>query len=798
MAYIQVDDFKNGLDVRRLAFMTSASTLLKARNVHINRGGEVEKRKAFVSHATLPANTFGLLSMGGLLYVFGSVVDPAMPSGYAYQRLQHPDGASMVGVVRARLFGAKAYVLADFSDGSRLHFYDAALVTHWYGGVTRSAFVNNSGIATHLASLIDAHPEYSASAVGSVITVTGPLGRAFTVTPSTTNGGAVGDQTLVTAVTQFAVAVRDEVPGVASFRITGGSSNPGVNYVDQLTAAGTTLFTTNIDWTASNANTAQLVADSINLGVSSPDYTAVAVGDVVEVRTAPGAGATVNGSGLSGFTAGNVVTITGGFEITAGTLSAGVNKITSVTIDGFLVASNVDWGTSNDATAAAVAAAIIAGGDVAYADGPNVMVGGNNGAFNKTTGLKLDIVCGGNVRVRDMGTTVAGVATLNSTLNNNMVAFSGGVAAYAGISQQSTITVGGTFDVGDRFQVIINDLENGDMVFGAGIVSGERATDILTLGTKMYAASGPLALFSAVNDPTLWNYGTGAGFTSMSANSSGLTSINGLCPYEKAIAYFGADVVQIWSVDPDPDNNSIFQTLENIGTEAGKSIQAYGGIDTYFLHSSGFRSLRQRANTSLASTYDIGTSIDDEIVASITDDPVGAAAAISVIEPETNRYWCYLNGKIYVLTQFAAEGIEAWSTYEDVPAFTEFEKLNRRLYGRAGNTVYLYGGTDNATYDDCTAEVTLPYLNARKIATWKQWKGLDVAVSGVWDVYANTDPDNPTTEDLISRVSGVTYHNDSNLFDMDTTAIKLRFVSTSASRALISGVTIHYDEIRAT
>lgn len=798
MAYIQVEDFKNGLDVRRLAFMTSASTLLKAKNVHINRGGEVEKRKAFVSNATLPSNTFGLLAMGGLLYVFGSAVAPAMPSGYAYQRLQHPDGSAMTGVARARLHGGKAYVLADFADGSRLHFFDGSLVTHWFGGVSRAAFVNNAGLATHLASLIDAHPDYSASAVGSVITVTGPLGRAFTVTVSATNGGAVDDQTITTAVTQYAVAVRDETPAVASFRITGGSSNPGVNYVDQLVAAGTTLFTTNIDWTTSNANTAQLVADAINLGVSSPDYGAVSVGDMVEVSTKPGAGASVNGLDLSGFTAGNVVTVTGGFEITAGTLSAGVNKITSVTIDGFVVASNVDWGTSHAATAAAVAAAIVAGGDVAYAVDTNVYVGGNNGVFNSTSGKQLDVVCGGNVRVREAGTFAAGIATLNLALNNNISKFSGGVAAYAGISQISTITVGGTFDVGDRFLITINDLENGDLVFGAGTFAGERATDILTLGTKVHAAVGPIAAFSAVNDPTLWNYGTGAGFTSMGTYSSGLVNIVGLSPYEKAIAYFGDNDIQIWNVDPDPELNSVFQVLENIGTIAGKSIQAYGGVDTIFVHSSGFRSLRQRANTSLASTFDMGTPIDDIVVASITSDPTGAAAAISIVEPETNRYWCYLNGVIYVLTQFGTEGIQAWSTYEDVPDFTEFEKLNRRVYGRAGDTVYLYGGTDNATYDSSEAEVELPYLNARKIATWKKWRGLDVAVSGVWDVYMNTDPDNPTVEDLISRVSAVTYHNDSDVFNAETTAIKLRFVSTSASRALVSGVSLHYDEVSST
>jgi hypothetical protein len=799
MAYIQIDDFKAGLDLRRLAYMTGAGSLLKARNVHINRGGEIEKRKALVSNATLPANTFGLLAVGSSLYVFGSVAAPAMPSGYTYQQLQDPDGSSMTGVIRARLYGGVPYVLATFANGARHQFYNGAIVTDWFGGIVRASMTNNSGIATHLASLIDAHPDYTASAVGAVITVTGPLGRAFTVTTATENGAALNDQTAIVATTNFAIAPIAETPSTGSFRITGGSVSAGVNRVSSVTVNGVTVTSGAIDYTLSNASTAAAIAANITSHVSSPDYIATSVGDTVYISAMPGVGAGANAFPIQVTCAGDVVVCSTEFTIVAGTNSAGVNEIDTVSMNGTVVANNVDWVTSHSVTATAVQAEINASPTYNAATRDAVVILGKLVSLSSTN-LHCYVDSNGNVEC-ETANNIEGAGGPGGTITFKVLStisdLAGGGAAFAGTAQISTVTIGGTFEAGDKFTITINDTENGDLIFGVGAVAGEAATDILTMGTKMYAAFGPIAGFSAVDDPTAWNYGVGPGFISMATNTGGLKSIVGMEEYESGIAFFGREATQIWTVDPDPDLNAIFQTLKDIGTIAYRSLQSYGGIDTFFLHDSGVRSLRQRANTALASTYDIGTHIDDEIVAIIKSNPTAAAAAHSIIEPESNRYWLYLNSKIYVLTQFGAENISAWSTYEDVPAFTDFEKLNGKLYARAGDTVYLYGGADGNTYDDCEAEVTLPYLDARKKANFKHWRGLDIAASGLWEVYMNTDPNRSTTEDRITNYDGVTYHCGKDEFDAEAPAIKLRFVTTAASRALISGVSAHYDEHEA-
>lgn len=799
MSYIQVDDFKGGLDLRRLQYMTGAGSLLKARNCHINRGGEVEKRRAFVANGALPANTFGLQALDGTLYVFGSVVAPTMPAGYTYQRLQHPDGFAMTGVVRSRLFGGKIYVLADFTDGARLHFYDGVMLTHWYGGITRASMVNNSGIATHLAALIDAHPDYSAAAVGAVITITGQLGVPFTTTATTVNGGSVSDQTAVVAITQNSVAPTAEVAARGSFTVIGGTSNPGTNKVSSITVNGVTITSAAVDWATSNEATAAAIASNISANVSAPDYNANAVGPIVYIDAAPGAGASANNLALVVNCAGDFCVSDGWFQIVNGTASPGVNDVDSVVANGVTISTLNDWITSNAQTAANIAAEINLDATYnAYNVSDKVYVN-KRASTSATMGQCVVTRAAGNVDIRNSEGEQTGIPTSVSHLMlTSVVDPVGGVSATAGIAQKTTVTIGGTFDVGDQFTITIHDGENGDIVFGVGSVSGERATDVLTMGTKMYAAVGPLAEFSAVDDATLWNYGTGAGFISIATSAAGLRNIIGMSQYESRIAFLGAEAIQIWSVDPDPDNNAVFQTLENIGTIAYRSLQAYGGVDTYFLHYSGVRSMRQRANTSLASVFDIGTRIDDAVVASINSNAAGAANAISIIEPTTNRYWLYLNGTIYVLTQFEAEGIQAWSTYDDVPAFTEFETMNGRLYARAGDTVYLFGGVDGVTYDETEAEVELPYLNGRKIATFKQWKGLDVATAGVWEHWLNTDPDNPTREEMISKFGGISYRCEADHFDANAPALKLRFRTTSASRALISGVTAHYEETGAT
>src|SRR5262245_12827316 len=145
MPYLVIENFSAGLDARRHPMMAPVGSLRRADNGFLTRGGEVQKRRAFVPWQTLPANTKGLAVVQGVPYVFGSAAAPAMPAGVQYQRLQHPSGLALSDVLSWDVYAGKLYVVARFSDGSIFHYYDGQRGLDWYDGRARCSFTVVSG-----------------------------------------------------------------------------------------------------------------------------------------------------------------------------------------------------------------------------------------------------------------------------------------------------------------------------------------------------------------------------------------------------------------------------------------------------------------------------------------------------------------------------------------------------------------------------------------------------------------------------------------------------------------------------
>ena len=295
MPYFEIQDFRAGMDSRRMAVLSVPGSLLSLVNAHINRGGEIEKRLAFVEQVALPANTFGLTAVGGTLYTFGSVSSVTLPAeappNLVYQQLAHPTGAAMAKVIQVSAFAGLPYVIAQYEDGAIYHFYNG----------------------TRHAEFVEARARAS-----------------FNVTAGTAGG----------------------VSATASFTITGGVNTPS----DQITSirAGTlAILTQPVQHNGSNSSTATAVANAINAFVGNPDFTATASGATVTI-TAVTPGTQFNGLALvinrtGGFTVGSVVNMAGGID----------NAITNITVDGVkVIGEPIKHTGSNATTAAAVAAAI--------------------------------------------------------------------------------------------------------------------------------------------------------------------------------------------------------------------------------------------------------------------------------------------------------------------------------------------------------------------------------------------------------------------------------------------------------
>ncbi len=295
MPYILVEDFRGGLDTRRMNVTATPGTLIEIKNAHITRGGEIEKRPAFVELATLPAGTIGLAASGGQIYVFGSAAPATItfptgtPSNINYVQLLHPSGEALTDVLTVEFYNGQLYAAAQFSDGRIFHYFNGTRITDWFDGRARATIEINAGSA----------------------------------------GG---------------------VSSAASFTVSSGTQNPGDN-IRTITSQTTDLISSVIPHTGNNSTTATNIATAISGG--SHGYTATAVGAVVTI-IAPATGITYNNFVLAISVDGaaavsSVTNFTGGID----------NAISDITVDGVsIIGSQIVWGTSHSLTAFNLAEAI--------------------------------------------------------------------------------------------------------------------------------------------------------------------------------------------------------------------------------------------------------------------------------------------------------------------------------------------------------------------------------------------------------------------------------------------------------
>jgi hypothetical protein len=786
VSYIDVQDFKIGLDRRRRQATGVPGSLWECINCHITSGAEIEKRKAFVVKYTVTTDTFGLHAAAGNLYVFGSAVSPSVPPGITYQRLQHPDSQAMSELLSAENFDGKIYAIAKYADGSIHHFYDGVRVAAWDDGIVRSGMVDNSGIATHLAALIDPDVDVSASAVSNIVTVTGPAsGAAFTITAEALNGGATNNQTAVVATTTPAIPGIAEVLAIGTFRITGGVPNViatgnvtltggASGSINSVTVNGVTITSGVVNFNTTLSQTATDLAANINAHTSSPDYTAVAVGTVVTISAAQAAGADPNGF----IVVANTTTITA----TTGNMAGGVtNAITSVKVDGVeILSTRVNWLVSNSGTATNVASQI-----TSFSSSPEYT------ATASSETVTVSAVAGSGASPN--GKSIA-ILSSNPSVTAVVVAspMSGGVAAVSGQQQVSTVTIGGTFEAGDRFTVTINGRTYG--ASGNPTIKGNFAK---TYKGKVYVTAGSLAQFCAVNAPTKWRDSEiGAGFINMANNDSGSVPFNGTGVYQGNLAFFSDESVQTWFVDADDARNTILQVLNGTGTRSPKTIRQYANQDLFYLDSSGMRSLRARDSSNNAYSQDIGVAIDPILVDEMKalGDTV-TRAATTTIEPIDKRLWLALGNNIYVLSFFEGSRISAWSTYTIGVQITDFAVLDKRVYARAGTTIYLYGGDNNETYDSSEARITFPFLTVGRVADDKIIRAYDIAADQNWDIWLLSDPRNLARKRKLGSISSLTQVSQEHAAAGLTSHFAPQLISTAAAKAWIGNLQIHYDRI---
>lgn len=322
---------------------------------------------------------------------------------------------------------------------------------------------------------------------------------------------------------------------------------------------------------------------------------------------------------------------------------------------------------------------------------------------------------------------------------------------------------------------------------------------LLVYKNKVYLVSDTNLLFSQSGNAAIFDEGaTGSGLIDVSTQVANEAALNGLAAYQNSLAVFSKRNIHIWSTDPDPDAYAIIQILPNLGTNAPRSVVSFGDHDVFFLSDTGIRSLRAINSSLAAGVTDVGTPIDDLIIATmsgLSDDVI--QSAVSAIEPKDGRCILSLGDTLFVFSYFYSSKISAWSTYVPGVNMTDFATIGSRLYARAGNQVYLYGGDNNDQYV-AGAVVVETLIDARGIATWKNWTALDLICEGVWDVYVNSNPNTFDDPSKFTKTATVTEHTIDKLrisMQQQGPLLKMRFVHQGAGAARLSKIIVHYDQL---
>jgi len=307
MAYIVIENFKFGLDARRSELTSKPGTLVNLENAHINQGGEVEKRKAFIKTDIVSSINPSLIPKGfqeGVdgIYVFGTFVDPGgWPSPIKYQALLRSplsiDNTSSIGaaagftrVVFSTVFAGKIFVIAEFADGY-FGFYDGVQITDFSSGLKLNAITQNTGLLKDLLTAIQASGVYTGDQPvlqPQTLNVYGPDGSTYTV--SIVETAAAG--TLTSALVNTGIPGKQATQAIGSFQIIAGTEAAGhqitqvtVGVTDLLPALAPVPFNDGVEQTASDV----VVAINANTGTSG--YSAVAnQGTVIISSVATGTG----------------------------------------------------------------------------------------------------------------------------------------------------------------------------------------------------------------------------------------------------------------------------------------------------------------------------------------------------------------------------------------------------------------------------------------------------------------------------------------------------------------------------
>jgi hypothetical protein len=372
------------------------------------------------------------------------------------------------------------------------------------------------------------------------------------------------------------------------------------------------------------------------------------------------------------------------------------------------------------------------------------------------------------------------------------------LAAAPGVRQVSQVDFSGSpYAAGDLWDVYVDGVG-----YLAGGYSGGVGTYILVYKQRLYCPVNSLLRYTKINTFTDWTTTTvpasDAGFIDMSSESEGTEELVAAATYNGFVAVFSNSSIRIWSLQTDAEENNLEQVLDNTGTVAPQSVISFGETDTFYLDTSGIRSIKAREGYDAGYVSDVGSAIDDfvrEQMEAVGSQVTGRATGM--IEPVDGRYTLAIGDKVIVLSYFPASKITAWSYMSPGVTFEKLLRVGNRTMARAGDTIYIYGGLEGDTYpddDEFECVVETPFMSANDPAAIKLLNGFDLSVEGEWLAEVLVDPNDTTKSVTAGTFNRSTYHLAPAKLPGRTSHVAFRFTCSTAGAAKIMTAAIHYEK----
>lgn len=266
---------------------------------------------------------------------------------------------------------------------------------------------------------------------------------------------------------------------------------------------------------------------------------------------------------------------------------------------------------------------------------------------------------------------------------------------------------------------------------------------ILKLAQKIFTAAnalGHVRFSSTAFGPENWTEEADAGFMPVQQHSTGDLQVQALSYHGNRLVVFFESQLQIWAVDPQPENFYLVEILNGPGTIDQALVQNVLG-DLMFFSRGGFRTLSTQRITGELQEGDIGAQIAD-LTSSLNG--LGTDAVW------WQRLGCYLaafGDRVFAFTFDPQNKVTGWSEWQFPFPIENFAINDNRLFARSQNSIYEISDefdTDDGAPINWRWESQHLHLGAPD--RLKQFQAMSIHQTGQSRLLMRPDPNQPGFE----------------------------------------------------